>query len=333
MNASSDQTPSVSYLQRMIAFAVVVGLLWLLWGPGSPLSRTNPESSTNPATSASSMSVPQSSDAAGARDDVVALTPRVASLSPAITDSLVQLGLGAHIVGRSAYCRAVDSSVPVVGDLRDFDAERLALLKPDFLFVQPPLAGVDPALRALCETNHITLLARRLDSLHDLRLLVDDIALAFAVNDEASAPSNSPAASNARAAITSAREGLIEPLALAADAPRVLLVVSTDPFLIVGTNTYLDEFMRGAGIANALQRSGYVELGAEAIVALAPPTVIAIASSEDGAARMREVLRALPWSPSNTPRVSAAAVPELLTPSLAAVAHREELARLAAGTR
>ena len=40
MKASSDQMPSVSYLQRMIAFAVVVGFLWLLWGPGSPLSRT-----------------------------------------------------------------------------------------------------------------------------------------------------------------------------------------------------------------------------------------------------------------------------------------------------
>jgi ABC-type hemin transport system substrate-binding protein len=314
MKASSDQMPSVSYLQRMIAFAVVVGFLWLLWGPGSPLSRTKP--ATND---------PSISDSASTREEV-ALTPRVASLSPAITDSLVQLGLAKHIVGRSAYCRAVDANVPVVGDLRDFDAERLALLKPDFLFVQPPLAGVDPALRALCETNHITLLARRLDSLHDLRLLVDDIALAFDVNDETSAQSD------IRAAIASAREGLVEPIALTADAPRVLLVVSTDPFLIVGSNTYLDEFMRGSGFANVLQRSGYVELGAEAIVALAPATVIAISSTKDGAVRMSEVLRALPWDAANTPRVSTAAVPELLTPSLVAVAHRDALARLAAGT-
>ena len=90
--------------------------------------------------------------------------------------------------------------------------------------------------------------------------------------------------------------------------------------------------MRGSGFANVLQRSGYVELGAEAIVALAPATVIAISSTKDGAMRMSEVLRALPWDAANTPRVSTAAVPELLTPSLVAVAHRDALARLAAGT-
>ena len=52
-------------------------------------------------------------------------SPRVASTSPAITDSLVELGLADHIVGRSGFCTSVPKSVPVVGDLRDFDAERL----------------------------------------------------------------------------------------------------------------------------------------------------------------------------------------------------------------
>ena len=141
----------VGYLQQMIGFAVVVGLLWLLFGQGSPLAKQR-EPTIAP----------------------VVETPRpwVATTSPAISDTLWQLGLIAHVVGRSPYCARVPKAVPVIGDLRDFDAERLALAKPDVLFVQPPLAGVDPALRAFCEKNGIRVVEQRLDSFAETRALV-----------------------------------------------------------------------------------------------------------------------------------------------------------------
>lgn len=116
-----------SPLQQLLGLSVSLVLIYMIFGRGAV---------TPPSTTAVAPITP---------------SPRVASTSPAISDSLIELGLGAHIVGRSPYCTGVDASVPVVGDLRDFDAERLALVHPDVLFVQPPLASRSGAARVLCE--------------------------------------------------------------------------------------------------------------------------------------------------------------------------------------
>ncbi|MFM1823662.1 MAG: hypothetical protein RI967_1928, partial [Planctomycetota bacterium] len=138
----------------MIGLAIVTAFLWLLWGPGSPFASRRDESTRAPAVVGE---VP---------------APRLASTSPAITDTLVDLGLIEHLVGRSAYCTSVPRGMPVVGDLRAFDAERLVVVDPAVLFVQTPLAGVDPALASFCESRGIALVAQRIDSLADLAALV-----------------------------------------------------------------------------------------------------------------------------------------------------------------
>ena len=240
-------------------------------------------------------------------------SPRVACTSPAITDSLASLGLSAHVVGRSPYCRSVPSSVPVVGDLRDFDAERLAIVKPEVLFVQPPLAGVDPALRDWCGRNGVALVEQRIDSLAELAALGDAIERTFgAPAREALAPF--------RAELARARE-------VPADAPTVLVVVSADPFLAVGRGNYLDELLALCGVRNAVSAEGWVELAAEAIVALSPGRVVGIAETEAGALDIAGFLEVLPW-PGARPEIRAEALPELLSPSFAALARRRELERL-----
>jgi len=308
---SKEPAPRVPALQRVVAVTFSLAMIWLLFSPDSPIASKPPE---------------KAEEAAVAPPDARAATtaprPRIASMSPAITDSLVALGLEAHLVGRSPFCESVPNAVPVVGDLRSFDAERLVLSGAEVLFVQPPLAGVDPALREFCESKSIRLVSRRLESLADVDALVGDVADVFGVEPNVGGSVLERALGGARASIVS---GGVAP----EGARRVLLLVSAEPFLAVGRGTYLDELLAGAELANELDRAGYVELSAEAILSLAPATIIGVTGSAAGAERLRESLARLPWGARGAPAMAVAAVPELLSPSLVAVAKRDELVRLA----
>ena len=278
-----------SPLQQLLGLSVSLVLIYMIFGRGAV---------TPPSTTAVAPITP---------------SPRVASTSPAISDSLIELGLGAHIVGRSPYCTGVDSSVPVVGDLRDFDAERLALVHPDVLFVQPPLAGVDPALREFCAKNSIRLVERRLDALQDIALLADDFQEVFGAQ-------LAPKLADARTFIAT------NPTARA-DAPRVLIIVSADPFLAVGRGNYIDQLLQRCGFINAVDGSGWVELSVEAIIALRPARIVGIAQTRATALEIEGVIEVLPW-PNGPPAIACDAMPELLSPSLAAIAKRAAFAQL-----
>ena len=304
--ASGRQRKSrVGYLQQMIAFGVVVGLLWLLFGQGSPLvMRTTPK----------------------AEPIGESARPWVAVSSPAISDTLWHLGLVAHIVGRSPYCGKVPKAVPVVGDLRDFDAERLALAKPDVLFVQPPLAGVDPALRTFCEQSGIRLIEHRIDSFADTRALVGDIAEVFATQPRVGADGLAGRLGEADALFEQFADAT-PPSERRSAMPKVLLLVSAEPFLAVGRDNYLDELLAAEGFENALDRDGWIEIAPEAIVTLPCDAVLAIAESARGAQRCNEAIRALPW-PAALPPVAVEEAPQLLAPSLIALAERSRIRKL-----
>lgn len=309
----NEKRARVSPLQSIVALTFATAVLWLLFSPTSPVNTGG----AKPAPAADGAARER---APAPRVDV---RPRVASTSPAITDSLVALGLADHIVGRSPFCQSVPAATPVVGDLRDFDAERLALARPDVLFVQPPLAGVDPALRAFCTERRIPLVERRIDSLAELDGLLDDVASAFRAPPDAAGEGLARRIAEAKARIAARAEPP------AGGAPRVLLLVSAEPFLAAGRGGYLDELLLRQGLSNALEREGYIELGAEAVLALEPACIVAVCETETGAARALELLGALPWKSGAAPRISARAVPELLSPSLVAVERAEVLRELA----
>lgn len=321
---SIAQGPPVPFLQKMIGLTIGLIVVWFVFAQASPLNKNAPKpggGAPAPAAKDAPAKDAPAKDASDARADR-AHSPAIASTSPAITDSLVVLGLADHIVGRSPYCRSVDTSLPVVGDLRSFDAERLALVAPDVLFVQPPLAGVDPALRRYCDENSIRLVARRLDSLADVDALVGDIAEVFAVEPNVGGNPLERKLGSARASIAAGAQA-------SEGARKVLLIVSAEPFLAVGKRTYLDELLGGVDLGNALERDGYVELSAETLVSMSPATIIGVSETKEGAARIEDMLRRVPWKENMTPKIAVDAVPELLSPSLAAVAHRSDFVRLA----
>ena len=71
------------------------------------------------------------------RSQAQAIPARIVSTSPSITETLFALGLGDRVVGVSIYCRypAAVSALPKVGTFLKPDAETIARLKPDLVFV------------------------------------------------------------------------------------------------------------------------------------------------------------------------------------------------------
>jgi ABC-type Fe3+-hydroxamate transport system substrate-binding protein len=64
--------------------------------------------------------------------------PRIVSLVPSLTELLCDLGLGAHLVGRSGFCihpREVVKSIPKMGGTKDADIEKIRAAAPTHLVV------------------------------------------------------------------------------------------------------------------------------------------------------------------------------------------------------
>ena len=113
-------------------------------------------------------------------------TLRFASLSPAMTQMLVDLGLGDRIVGRTPFCDSVPESVPIVGSLLDVDYERLIEVAPTHIVVQPAASGTDPEVERLAQDHHWVLIEQGLDRLADVEAPGQRIAeLEHAVTDKA----------------------------------------------------------------------------------------------------------------------------------------------------
>ncbi len=77
-------------------------------------------------------------DAAGIDHEVTSGTTRIMCAVPSITELLFELGLGDKIVGRTGFCfhpKAEVKRVPKIGGTKDFDLEKLRLLRPTHLIV------------------------------------------------------------------------------------------------------------------------------------------------------------------------------------------------------
>lgn len=246
------------------------------------------------------------------------------SLSPAITATLADLGVGDAVVGRTPWCWAVPESVPAVGSLLEIDYERLIEAGPATVLVQPGAGGIDPELERLARERGWTLAAWRLERLADVEAMLDGMQVIPPVAGDASALERLARRRGEIAALRSA--------SVAATAPRVVLLVSADPPTAAAGETFLDEILAAAGGRNALDgRRGYVGLSLEEIASLAPDTTILLRDEPVG----REPPPPASLVEATRGRVRVVACREAFMPSslapLAAEAIRATLAAAAEG--
>lgn len=256
-------------------------------------------------------------------------TMRVVSLSPAMTQMLVDLGLGDRIVGRTPFCDSVPETVPIVGSLLDVDYEKLLATAPTHLVIQPAATGTDPEVERLAEAHHWVLIEQGLDRLAD----VDAFLTQFVAHLEL--PS-SPAL-DALAARCESHAKTIRGLTMPAPArspgttpTRTVLLVGTDPPTAAGNDTFVSEMLVAAGGANAVEGPGYPELSLEDLVKLNPDAILVLrelALSDDERSALLRTLVSAKTEAAAAGRVELFVDPGVMLPSTKAP---EVVARLRA---
>ncbi len=251
--------------------------------------------------------------------------PRIVSLSPALTRTLVDLRLEDHIVGRTEFSRSVDSQIAVVGNLYELDYERLIRLQPTHVFVQPPAGGVDTQLQRLCRSRGWELRQWKINTIHDIQRTIRELPLAvFSAND------------GRRAGATRRAAELLDAIADAVSPPQeelwggpTLLVADTEPVLAFGQRTYLDDCLVALGGRNVVEAEGWVELSLEDVVRLDPAAIILVRDRRPAdAAPPDRVLAKLDIAAVRNGRMKVLFHPDAVLPSSSVIGVARELRRV-----
>ena len=93
---------------------------------------------------------------------------RIATTSPAVGVMLRDFNAESLVVGRSGYDVALDSELPVVGDMAGFDLERLSMLGATHVFVETGAAKAPQGLIEVSKSAGFELIPFELTSLEHL---------------------------------------------------------------------------------------------------------------------------------------------------------------------
>jgi iron complex transport system substrate-binding protein len=206
---------------------------------------------------------------------IVAVAPRIASITPAGTDLLIGIGAADHIVGVSNYDddREGTAGKPKVGDYQTIDWEKIAALQPQVLVIQYADDRIPPGVAQRCDDLGIKLVNVKLDSLTDINR--EMIALADAVGEKWR---GEIAADALKSRLQSVRDRV------AGEPPvRAIIVTSDDGSDLAGPGEFLDELLTTAGGQNAAAGTGkpYPSVDREMLVQMAPDAIIQLIPDGD----------------------------------------------------
>jgi iron complex transport system substrate-binding protein len=195
---------------------------------------------------------------------------RIVSTSPSITETLFALGLGDRVVGVSTYCRypEIVKTLPKVGTFLRPDAEVIARLRPDLVFVHAGPNDVRRQLAALGIQSVTVNLGRLPSVFSSIRAI------------------GGPAGAGDRTAqlVAELEQRLDRVRAAVAGRPRkkVLIIVgrragTLSDLIGVGRGSYLSDLVDVAGGVNVLGTPGlpeYPRLSMESVIRLAPDVIV-----------------------------------------------------------
>lgn len=250
---------------------------------------------------------------------------RIVSLTPSATEMIAVLGFGDRLVGRSRWCDVPASvrELPDLGGLEDFQAERIADLKPDLVVLFDMLPDLRRVLEAdfgvSCCSHRAEREADVFEGLH---------AVAKALDAEA----------RGAALITEIRRGLalLTQREASATPPRVLIMLDRSPPFVACPGSFVDLLLRAAGGVNAVTKPPlprpWCQLHAEALLDLAPDVILDLSIGENPEASLaagEAFWRRFPQLPAvKTGRVHLLEAPVLVRPGPRMVAAAELLARI-----
>jgi iron complex transport system substrate-binding protein len=206
---------------------------------------------------------------------VPAQPARIVSTSPSITETLFSLGLGPQVVGVSTYCKYPPEALtlPKVGSYRKPDPERIALLRPDLVFLNATATDISNRLDAL--------------GIRHVKISPGSLAQTF----QAMRAVGQATGKHAEAEALIRKIDVVIDRARSSKAPRrrALLIVGRDPdsltgLVAAGPNSYLGELLAAAGGVNALQGDplpAYPRISLETVMRADPDVIIDAAAMGD----------------------------------------------------
>lgn len=168
------------------------------------------------------------------------MTPRIASLVPSLTELLVSLGLGEHIVARTGFCihpaEAV-ARIPKVGGTKDVKLAKLRQLKPTHVLVNIDENRLDTvqALRAWPDGERPQIVVTHPCAPADNLALIEQMRALFGSIDGV--------AGRAAALHAALDHELQETAALQAPPQSVLYLIWRKPWMSVARDTYISRML------------------------------------------------------------------------------------------
>ncbi len=225
----------------------------------------------------------------GASPEGDAAAPRVVSLSPALSQILVDFGQRETIVGCTPWAPEELADVPVVGDLLEPDLERISIVRPNLIVVQPTQLGIDPGLRALAERHDCRIVGWELNRLDDVDRVLAELPDVLASVGMAPESINDQVDTWRRR-----RDAVLVPDPNVGSMGATVLLFGVDPPMAFGRETYVDDLWSSLGGRNAIEGDGYLDCSLEDLLVLEPKSIVLLASTREAAlAHARELRAAL----------------------------------------
>lgn len=169
--------------------------------------------------------------------EIQAKSPRIISLSPAVTETLFQMGLGNHLIGRSDACNVPEEALklPVAGHFADPNVETILTMKPDFVMTNDL---INPAMAKTFEKAGIETLMLPGRSVQDYLSSVETIG-------------NKMQCSEAAEAEKKRVNTILDELKAKPEIQKnVLFIIWNDPLMAAGKGSLPDEILKLAGVRN-----------------------------------------------------------------------------------
>jgi len=208
-------------------------------------------------------------DAMGRTVEVAAMPQRIVSLVPSVTEILYELGADDRLVGVTRFCtyppRA--ASKTQVGDYADPNLEAVASLDPDLVVLAADTAN--PALLSRIEALGIAVYIVYPKGVRETIATIRNLGRVVGV-----AEAGEQAARRLHEAIERVRVS-----ASGRESPSVVFCVMTQPLVVAGPGTLIDDLIRVAGGRNLVPPgpNRYPTWGSESLLA-ADPDIIVISS-------------------------------------------------------
>ena len=180
---------------------------------------------------------------------------RIVSLVPSQTELLVDLGLRERIVGVTKFCihpKGLKKEKTVIGGTKNFYFDKIDALNPD-LIIGNKEENYQEGIERLAEKYPVWI--------SDIYTLDDAYRMIGRIGEL------TDTSIKAKEVVSEIKEGLEKDFKFKGSA---VYLIWKDPFIAVGSNTFIDSLLDKAGFKNLIPESRYPEIDLEQIVNLNP---------------------------------------------------------------